>query len=333
MKTYLQILIFLIVLFLYVHLAHQYKRSEDLEIYELDYASNAYLQEVCDVKQPVLFEYRSVVPEFYEAVTYDDLLDDRYASYDIRVKEVADYFVEASGPEVSVDYVVLPYSSGSNLMKSDPKSAYFSENNDEFVEESGLIAHLERNNDYLKPPMVVQTKYDLMLGSRGVALPFRYHTHHRHFVSVNSGKIRVKMTPWKSTKYLYPYRDFETYEFRSPVNVWTPQKKYRHETDKIRFLEFDVGEGFVLYVPPYWWYSIQYDNGVDTLLCGFTYNTPMNMVANMPYYVKYYIQQSNIQKRVAKVLDYSEKHEISNPSSEDGAEDGSEDEASPLSPR
>ena len=94
-----------------------------------------------------------------------------------------------------------------------------------------------------------------------------------------------------------------------------------------------MGEGFVLYVPPYWWYSIHYDNGVDTLLCGFTYNTPMNMVANTPYYVKYYIQQSNIQKRVAKVLDYSEKHEISNPSSVDGAEDGAEDEASPLSPR
>lgn len=323
MKMYFQIFIFLIVLFIYVHLAHQYKRSEDLEIYELDYASNTYLQEVCDVKQPVLFDYRSVVPEFYEAVTYDNLLDDRYASYDIRVKEVADYF--APEGDVSVDYVVLPYSSGSNLMKSDPKSAYFSENNEEFVEESGLIAQWERNNDYLKPPMVVQTKYDLMLGSRGVALPLRYHTHHRHFISVNSGKIRIKMTPWKSTKYLYPYRDFETYEFRSPVNVWAPQKKYRHETDKIRFLEFEAGEGFVLYIPPYWWYSIQYDNQVDTLLCGFTYNSLMNLVSNAPYYVKYYIQQSNIQKRVAKVLDYSEKQEISNPSTDDVAD-------SPLSP-
>jgi hypothetical protein len=90
-----------------------------------------------------------------------------------------------------------------------------------------------------------------------------------------------------------------------------------------------VGEGFVLYVPPYWWYSIQYDNGVDTLLCGFTYNSLMNTVANAPYYVKYYIQQSNIQKRVAKVLDYSEKQEISNPSTEDIPSD---DGASPLSP-
>jgi hypothetical protein len=35
----------------------------------------------------------------------------------------------------------------------------------------------------------------------------------------------------------------------------------------------------------------------------------MNNVSNVPYFVKYYIQQSNIKKRVAKVLDYSEKQE------------------------
>ena len=312
MNFYLSIFIFLLILFLYIHIVHQYKRSEDLEIYEMDYASNTHLQEVCDVKQPILFEFRNVAPEFYETVTYDDLLDPQYASYDIKVKEAADYFDNV----VSVDYVVLPYSSGSNLMKTDPKAAYFSENNEDFAEESGLVKGLGSNDDYLKPPLTAQTKYDIMLGSRGVCLPLRYHTHYRHYLSVNSGKIRVKMTPFKSKKYLDPYRDFETYEFRSPVNVWNPSQKYRNEMDKIKFLEFEVCEGFVLSVPPYWWYSIQYDSNMDTLVCGFTYNSVMNTVANIPYYIKYYIQQSNIQKRVAKVLDYSEKQEISNPSTE-----------------
>jgi hypothetical protein len=279
---------------------HQYKRSEDLEIYEMDYSSNAQLQEVCDVKQPILFEYRTLAPEFYEAVTYDDLLADQYASHDINVKESADYWENDN----SVDYVVLPYSSGSNLMKTDAKSAYFSENNEDFVEESGLASTFGANDDNLRPGLVVQTKYDIMLGSRGACLPLRYHTNYRHFLSVNSGKIRVKMTPWKSTKYLYQIRDFETYEFRSPINVWKPTNKYRNEMDKIKFLEFEVVEGSVLSIPPYWWYSIQYDNGVDTLICSFTYNTVMNTVSNAPYFIKYYIQQSNIQKRVAKVIQF-----------------------------
>ena len=36
----------------------QFKKSEDLEIYEMDYSTNAHLQDVCDVRQPVLFNVR-----------------------------------------------------------------------------------------------------------------------------------------------------------------------------------------------------------------------------------------------------------------------------------
>ena len=57
------VLIFLLVLFIYIHITHQLKRSEDLEIYELDYTTNSHLQEVCDVKQPVLFELKTFLPE------------------------------------------------------------------------------------------------------------------------------------------------------------------------------------------------------------------------------------------------------------------------------
>ena len=328
MNFYFHLLLFLLILFFYIHIVHQYKRSEDLEIYELDYSSNKHLQEVCDVKQPILFEFKPVVPKFYETLTYDDLLADEYANFDIKVKESADYWQEN---DTSVDYIIIPYSCGSNLMKTDSNSAYFSENNEDFIEESSLMTTLTSNDDYLKPGMVVQSKYDIMLGSRGAVLPLRYHTNYRHYLSVNSGKIRIKMTPWKSTKYLYQNRDFETYEFRSPINVWKPDKKYRHEMDKIRFLDFEVNEGFVISIPPYWWYSIQYDDKVDTLICGFTYNTLMNLTSNVPYFVKYYIQQSNIKKRVAKVLDYSEKQEISNPSTEDSpSNDVTESSPNPL---
>jgi len=302
MNFYYNILLFVLVLFLYIHIIHQYKRSEDLEIYEADYSSNTQLQEICDIKQPVLFNYKSINPEFYGDVTYDNLSGASYANYDIRVKESADYWET----DDTVDFVVLPFSSGINLMKSDPKGAYFTENNEEFIEESGLTSLWNKNDDFLKPNFIVYTKYDIMSGSRESCTPLRYHTNFRHYLSVNSGKIRVKMTPWKSTKYLYQNRDFETYEFRSPVNVWNPQKKYRNEMEKTRFLEFEVVSGFVLSVPPYWWYSIQYDKGEDTIVCGFTYNSIMNTVSNIPYLAKYYIQQNNIKKKITKIIQFDE---------------------------
>jgi ribosomal protein L16 Arg81 hydroxylase len=110
------------------------------------------------------------------------------------------------------------------------------------------------------------------------------------------------MTPWRSHKYLYPIKDYDNYDFRSPVNVWNTQPKYTHEMDKIKFLEFDVLAGHVLYVPPYWWYSIKFSDE-PTLLTGFIYNSIMNIAANIPDYFLYFIQQQNIKTRVTKVLD------------------------------
>ena len=39
----------------------QFKKSEDLEIYEMDYSTNANLQDVCDVRQPVLFNVKDII--------------------------------------------------------------------------------------------------------------------------------------------------------------------------------------------------------------------------------------------------------------------------------
>ena len=101
------------------------------------------------------------------------------------------------------------------------------------------------------------------------------------------------MTPWKSRKYLFPVSDFEHYEFRSPIDVWTDN------TDECKFLEFDVESGFVLYVPPYWFYSIKYAAD-DTELYGFYYNSLINCVANIPNWCLYYLQQQNIRYKVLR---------------------------------
>jgi hypothetical protein len=302
MGTLTHILIFLIILFLYIHITNQYKKSEDLEIYEMDYTNNAHLQEVCNIKQPVLFEYKSIHIEFFENLELEKLTES--GSHDIKVKENEDYWKT----EESVDFIVLPFQSSQTLMTTDTHARYFTENNETFVEESGLFHKFQSNDIFLKPSFIMTTKYDIQTGSQNTATPLRYHTDFRRMLCVTSGKIHVKMTPWRSSKYLYPIEDYENYEFFSPVNVWAPQKKYFHEMDKIKFLEFDVNDGYVLYIPPYWWYSIKYADQPDqTIIAGFTYNSIMNCAANLPNWVKYYIQQSNIKKRVTKTLDLDEK--------------------------
>ena len=67
-------------------------------------------------------------------------------------------------------------------------------------------------------------------------------------------------------------------------------------TQKIKFLEFDVDNGYVLCIPPYWFYSIKYFDEY-TQLGEYNYNTLINCVANIPNYCMYYLQQSNISKK------------------------------------
>ena len=290
------LVIFVVILFLYMHIVNHYKKSEDLEVYEMDFSSNNQLQEICDVKQPVLFEMKNI-----DHTLFDENLDpDTIGNQDVKLKDSNDYFNEIQD---SIDYIVIPFQSSRQLMKTDPKSHFFIENNEEFIEESGLYKAYQTYNQYLKPSFSIQTKYDLCTGSKDSYTPLRYHTHYRQFYIVSRGKIQIKMTPWKSSKYLHPKKDYENYEFYSQVDAWKPQKKYLNDLDKIRFLEFEVNAGYAIYIPPYWWYTIKYWNDDNTILCGFHYDSIMNAVAQSKDWVLYFLQQQNIQKKMAKTLD------------------------------
>jgi hypothetical protein len=188
-------------------------------------------------------------------------------------------------------------------MKTDTRSHLFIENNDDYIEESGFYKTFQIYDEYLKPSFSFQTKYDVCTGSQGAYTPLRYHTYYRQYYMVTTGKIHVKMTPWKSHKYLHTYNDYDNYEFYSPVNVWEPQKKYVQEMERIRFLEFDVHPGYVLYIPPYWWYSIKYTKGTDTVVAGFKYDSVMNALAHSNEWVLHFIQQQNIKQKMTKTLD------------------------------
>lgn len=271
----LTVIIFIIVLLLYFHLMNQFKKSEDLEIYEMDYLTNTNLQTNCELRQPVLFDYQKVNPELFETVyTSPD------SKINVRVKDMKD--------AETGDSIILPYSSALTLMKTDTKSRFFSENNTELADNK-----YPNVDSHLMPNMIVNSRRDLMFGSMGASTPMRYHMEYRNFICVRSGKIKVKMTPWKSRKYLYPVSDYEHYEFRSNVDVWNDP------IEECKFLEFDVESGYVLYVPPYWFYSIQYA-AENTELYGFYYNSVINCIANIPNWFLYYLQQQNLKHKVLR---------------------------------
>lgn len=281
---------------------NQFKKSEDLEIYEMDFSNNAHLQEVCEIRQPVLFQFKQIHPKFFQDISPKNIA--KYGSYDVKIKDAHDYYTKdqyMTTENSQVDSVALSLNSTAKLLENDNAAHFFTENNEDFLEESGLLRNVQSMDDFLKPVFNVHTKYDLMFGSRNAVTPLRYHTNYRQFLCVASGKIRIKMTPWKSSKYLHQIKDYENYEFRSPVHPNTPLAQYVNDFEKTKFLEFDVAEGYVLYVPPYWWYSIQYTDDPATFICSVSYNTIMNCISNLPDLGLYWLQQQNITKKITKI--------------------------------
>lgn len=294
----LSVFIFVIVVFLYIHVVAQWKKSEDLEIYETDYTDTKQFQEVIAVRQPVLFLFQRHVP-IYESIQFARMA--KYGSYNVKIKDTYDYWKPSTGDSAadSVDAVVLPFGSARSLCESDAHSRYVSENNSEFLEETGLERAISSMDEFLKPPFCIYSKHDLMFGAKHAATPMRYHTSSAYFVIPTTGKISVKMTPWKSGKYLHQVKDYEYYEFWSRVNVWNPNPIHKSEMDKLQFLEFDVYPNYVLSVPPYWWYSIRFSTDPNNCVCAITYDTIINAVAQLPDWGMYYLQQTNIHTRIA----------------------------------
>lgn len=301
MELLFHLIIFIIILLFYIHITNQCNTSEDLEIYELNYTDNKYLQEVCDVKQPTIFNYKDINPDFFSKFNKNTIED--FDTYDIKIKDNRDYFENSV-----IDFVYLPFRSASTLMNTDSKSNYFTEDNHTFIDDANLTHIFKTNDMFLKPYYTIQTKYDYISGSKKSYLPFRFHKHNRYFVAVHSGNIRIKLSPYKSSKYLHTIYDYDCYEFRSPINIWEPQRHYFNEMNKMKFLEFDVNEGQIIYIPSYWWYSIMFLDS-STVLSGITYNNIISTISNSKDIGLYYLQQSNT---ITKVANTFENHTIIN---------------------
>ena len=310
----ISIFIFCLVLFVYLHIQFHCKTSNDLEIYEIDNVSKEKFEELCDIRQPIIFLFEN--EKIINNTCYDYIYNN-YNSFDIQIRESA--FNKQSGNnnilkdttiESDVDvYVPLSLNLANKLFVEDDTETYYSANNTDFLKETGVIKSFQYNDEFLRPYMLCNSKYDVMTGSNNTVTPFKYELNYRNFFLVTQGSIEVKMTPPKSTKYLYPVKDYELFEFKSPVNPWNVSPEYKADFDKIKCLEFTVTQGKALYIPAYWWYSIKFHK--NTSISCFKYKTYMNCVSIIPDLSLHGLQLQNIKRNTVKITKkYNINHSI-----------------------
>ena len=289
------LLIFCIILFLYLHIQFHLKTSDDLEIYEIEQASKDKVEEICDLRQPVLLDFPD--EEDLQKIintTNKQFLLDNYPVFEVKIIDNKDITCDTN------ICVPLPLHVAAKLFKEDANSAYFSEGNSDFLQETGAIKNMSYNDEFLRPSLVSNCHYDVLFGSANVETPFRYDLNYRNYYIVTQGVAKIKLSPPKSIKYLYPIDDYENFEFRSPINPWNPQTKYKADFDKIKCLEIVLTPGKILYIPAYWWYTFKMQE--DTSISCFKYRTYMNNIAISPKIFMYALQNQNVERKIAKKI-------------------------------
>ncbi len=287
--------IFCLVLFIYLHIQFHLKTSNDLEMYEMDQASKEKLEEICDIRQPILFDFDNSKIIETTNITY---ISNNYNAFEIKIRNSNETDLN------SELYIPLPLHAANKLFNEDKKSIYFSENNQDFLEETGVYKNLKYNDEFLRPYMVSNCNYDILLGSENTCTPFRYEINYRNYFVLTQGSAQIKMASPQSIKYLYPIYDYENFEFKSPINPWNPQPNYVADFDKIKCLEFTLTPGKTLFIPAYWWYSIKFNK--NTSISSFKYRTYINNLAILPYIGLHALQLQNIKRNTIKKVDIKE---------------------------
>ena len=145
MKEVIAVVVFCLVLFIYLHVYFHLKKCDDLEIYEIAQPSKDKLEEVCDIRQPVVTYFAN--NSLMEMCNFNNVKAN-YNAFDIRIRNVKEYDDETEL------YVPLAISDVVELFKKDKESKYISERNTDFLEETGMIKYFQHNDMFLRPPMV-----------------------------------------------------------------------------------------------------------------------------------------------------------------------------------
>lgn len=289
------IFIFLIVLFLYLHVQFQLKTSNELEIYEIENElTKEKMEEICDLRQPIVLHTTEELSQLIPIFSKSNLLQE-YSSYEIKIRN------KKNIGTIEDLFIPLQISIADKLFSSDKSQFFYSENNSDFLYESGLVKNILTNDFILKPYLSCHSTYDVLFGTENVKTPLRYEHNYRNYIMLTEGSVTIRLIPPKYNKYCNIEIDYENLEHRSEIDVWDTQEKYKMIMKKIKYLDVELPIGKILYIPAYWLYSVKlYKNSSIIMM---KYRTYMNILAISPILLMNLLQNQNIKTNYLKKME------------------------------
>lgn len=274
-------IIFIIVLFFYLHIMFHHKTSNDLEVFQINNPSKEEFEELCDQRNPLIFNYEHNLNNVFNR----SYLLENFSSFDLNVCNLKDN---------SSNNIYLPLSlkKTNELFLKDKELSYISENNSDFLKETNIEKELKLNNKLLIPRMNALTKYDLLMAPDNSYTKLKYNLSYRNYFYVAEGNVSIKLTIPNNKKYLNIQKDYDNFIFYSDIDLWNITEENKDLNNKIKSLDIELNKGQFIYIPAYWLYSFKFKN--NAILCNIEYKPFMNVLAILPDISLSMIQKTNI---------------------------------------
>ena len=300
------ICIFIILLFVYVHIRYHIRPGTEPIIYELMDPSRALLHDTIHHKQPVKFS--------------TSLGDEIGLEWGQIVRTHSTYHVNVSGDggATVVEMPVVGLREGGEGMDGEDgedgadgtggtdtttihttptNHHHLLYGNERFIDETSLAEKFTNVSHMLRPHMMTRATYDLIgsVDDVGTDQPTRTphaHTHtvptassaHITYLICTAGSVNVRLCSGKYTSRIC--RNASLAEKISHLSFWDNSGNIVNEEllAQIDTQDTVVGPGYAIAIPAHWWYSLELSP--DTSVAMLRYRSAMNELASLPETVR-----------------------------------------------
>jgi hypothetical protein len=238
------IAILAVVIVIYLHMLFHWKVSNEIDIPHVLAPKKGKLERIGDTHQPFIFE-RKIEEE--NIVT-------KGMEQDVTIK-------------TEKSLIKVPHKA---MLSAVRENAYICENNQAFLKTTNLVRAnkgLSELDDYLRPPMTMNTNYNIIYGNSNVATKLKHSLNYRNYLCVMEGDVEIKLSPPKS---------LAIFKNNKENDLWDTKDKY----SSCDIILLPIKKGSIIHIPAYWSYTIRFPKFACVM--SFSYITYTNALAQIP---------------------------------------------------
>jgi len=249
MKIIINILIFLIVLIIYLHVNKFLELSDNLSINEMYFTNKLNFNEICRIKNPIIIYDLSInssnILNYLEKNNY--VLDiDNYKNNKIKYQDI------------------------NNLFNKDISNSYLSFNN---INSDNKFYKLFESNDFsIKPLSSVFCNYNIIMANKNSTLNYHYDIYDRNILQIEQGSIEIILI---SPKFI---NNFDFKVNMKTMSYFTKINEKELSEKNVPYKKIKLVSGNIINIPYKWIYKIKFlDN---SLVLNYSYVSHINLLCN-----------------------------------------------------